>query len=135
MSRDCVTRISISIPPDLLKELDAVLKNIGYDRSRAIQLAIKNFLTDYNWSQQRGNVVGAILVLYDHTKRGIEESITDLQHEYGDLIRSSMHIHIDEENCLEIVAIKGDSKDVKRLMDAIMSIKGVKQVRLAIAST
>ncbi|MEM2665344.1 MAG: CopG family ribbon-helix-helix protein, partial [Nitrososphaerota archaeon] len=83
MSRGGVARVSISIPPDLLKELDDMLKKIGYDRSKAIRIAIRNFLTDYKWTQESGDVAGALILLYDHKSRGIEESLTDIQHEHG----------------------------------------------------
>ncbi|MEM1532157.1 MAG: nickel-responsive transcriptional regulator NikR, partial [Nitrososphaerota archaeon] len=126
MSRGGVARVSISIPPDLLKELDDMLKKIGYDRSKAIRIAIRNFLTDYKWTQESGDVAGALILLYDHKSRGIEESLTDIQHEHGSIITSTMHVHLDKENCLEIIAVKGSSRSIKELAERMMKEKGVK---------
>lgn len=134
MSRDGVARISISIPPDLLNELNDVLKKIGYDRSKAIQIAIRNFLTEYRWARESGEVAGALILLYDHKSRGIEESLTDIQHEYGDIIMSTMHVHLDEDNCLEIVAVKGNSKSIRELAERMMKERGVKQLKLAVVA-
>ncbi|MEM2910785.1 MAG: nickel-responsive transcriptional regulator NikR [Nitrososphaerota archaeon] len=132
MSRGGVARVSISIPPDLLKELDSMLKKVGYDRSRAIQIAIRNFLTEYKWVQESGDFSGALILLYDHKARGVEESLTDIQHAHGDIIVSTMHIHLDEDNCLEIVAVKGNSKSIKELAERMMNEKGVKQLKLTV---
>lgn len=134
MSRGGVARISISIPPDLLRELDGMLKKIGYDRSKAIQMAIRNFLTEYKWAHESGEVAGALILLYDHKSRGIEESLTDIQHDYGSIITSVMHVHLDEENCLEIIAVKGDSESIKELAERMMKEKGVKQLKLTVVS-
>ncbi|MCS7136667.1 MAG: nickel-responsive transcriptional regulator NikR [Nitrososphaerota archaeon] len=135
MSGGGVTRISISIPPDLLKELDDVLKKVGYDRSKAIQIAIRNFLTEYRWTHESGEVAGALILLYDHRSRGVEGSLTDIQHEYGNIITSTMHVHLDEDNCLEIVALKGSSKSIKELVERVIKEKGVKQLKLALVAT
>lgn len=129
-----VARISISIPPDLLKELDDTLKKVGYDRSRAIQIAIRNFLTEYRWAHESGDVAGALILLYDHKSRGVEESLTDIQHEHGDIIASTMHVHLDEDNCLEIIAVKGKTKSIKELAERMMKEKGVKQLKLAVVT-
>ncbi|MEM0204354.1 MAG: nickel-responsive transcriptional regulator NikR [Nitrososphaerota archaeon] len=134
MSRGGVARVSISIPPDLLKELDDMLKKIGYDRSKAIRIAIRNFLTDYKWTQESGDVAGALILLYDHKSRGIEESLTDIQHEHGSIITSTMHVHLDKENCLEIIAVKGSSRSIKELAERMMKEKGVKQLKLAVVT-
>lgn len=135
MVRRGVARVSISIPPDLLKELDSMLEKVGYDRSRAVQIAIRNFLTEYRWVHEQGEVAGALLLLYDHKRRGVEESLTDIQHEHGSVITSTMHIHLDEDNCLEIVAVKGSSRSIKELAEKMMREKGVKQLKLAILAS
>ncbi|PUA31074.1 MAG: nickel-responsive transcriptional regulator NikR [Candidatus Terraquivivens tikiterensis] len=135
MVRRGVARVSISIPPDLLKELDSMLEKVGYDRSRAVQIAIRNFLTEYRWVHEQGEVAGALLLLYDHKRRGVEESLTDIQHEHGSVITSTMHIHLDEDNCLEIVAVRGSSRSIKELAEKMMREKGVKQLKLAILAS
>ncbi|MGQ9468398.1 MAG: nickel-responsive transcriptional regulator NikR [Nitrososphaerales archaeon] len=135
MAKKRVSRISISLPPDLLDEFDKIIKQIGYDRSKAIQASIRNFLTENKWMhEEKGTVVGAITMIYDHEVKGLEESLTDAEHHYGNIINSSMHVHLDERNCLEIIAVKGKVESIRDLTQDLMSIRGVKQIRLAIVT-
>ncbi|MEM3383336.1 MAG: nickel-responsive transcriptional regulator NikR [Nitrososphaerales archaeon] len=133
MVKKGVSRISISLPPDLLDEFDKVIKQIGYDRSKAIQLSIRNFLTENKWMhEEKGIVMGALAMIYDHEVKGLEESLTDTEHIYSDIISSSMHIHLDERKCLEIIALKGKVESIRDLTQKLMGKRGVMQIRLAI---
>ncbi|MCP8307505.1 MAG: nickel-responsive transcriptional regulator NikR [archaeon] len=135
MAKKGVSRISISLPPDLLDEFDKIIKQMGYDRSKAIQISIRNFLTENKWMhEEKGIVMGALAMIYDHEVKGLEESLTDAQHLYSDIISSSMHIHLDERNCLEIIAVKGKVESIRDLTQELMSKRGVKQIRLAIVT-
>ncbi|MEM2210955.1 MAG: nickel-responsive transcriptional regulator NikR [Nitrososphaerales archaeon] len=130
-----VTRFSVSVPPTLLKEFDDVIKIIGYDRSKAIQQAMRNFLNEYKWKyDEKGLAVGAIVLIYDHEVRGLEEGLTDIQHHYKDLIQSSIHIHLDEKNCLLQVVVKGEVLNIQRLAKELMNKRGVKQIKLVTLS-
>ncbi|MEM3539164.1 MAG: nickel-responsive transcriptional regulator NikR [Nitrososphaerales archaeon] len=133
MIKKGVSRISISLPPDLLDEFDKVIKQIGYDRSKAIQLSMRNFLTENKWMyEEKGIVMGALVMIYDHEVKGLEESLTDTEHIYSDIISSSMHIHLDERKCLEIIALKGKVESIRDLTQKLMGKRGVMQIRLAI---
>lgn len=133
MAKKGVSRISISLPPDLLDEFDKTIKQMGYDRSKAIQASIRNFLTENKWMhEEKGIVMGALTMIYDHEVKGLEESLTDAEHLYSNIISSSMHIHLDERNCLEIIAVKGKVESIRDLTQDLMSKRGVKQIRLAI---
>jgi len=135
MAKKGVSRISISLPPDLLDEFDKMIKQMGYDRSKAIQASIRNFLTENKWMhEEKGIVMGALTMIYDHEVKGLEESLTDAEHLYSDIITSSMHIHLDERNCLEIIAVKGKVESIRDLAQDLMSKRGVKQIRLAIVT-
>ena len=136
MSKDHVSRISISIPQDLLKSFDGYIKWLGYkNRSKAIQDAMRSLITESKWlSEKRGHSVGAITMVYDHEVKGLEEELTDLQHHFEGTICSSMHVHLDDENCLEIIAIRGEASDVKDLAQELKTKKGVKQLKLAIVT-
>jgi CopG family nickel-responsive transcriptional regulator len=128
-----VSRISISIPPELLREFDEMTQRMGYDRSKAIQMAVRNYLTEYRWtSEEEGTGIGALVMLYDHGTRGLEQALTDIQHHHQSIISSSMHIHLDEHNCLEIIATKGGIKEIKNLTQDLMTKRGVKQLKLAV---
>lgn len=127
-----VSRIGVSVPPDLLKDFDETINRLGYTRSKAIQVAMRNFLTEHRWVVEgRGEIASALTMIYDHEVRGLEEALTDIQHDHRDVISSTNHIHLDERNCLEIVAVKGEVKAVQTLAKKLMREKGVKQLKLA----
>ncbi|MCP8312139.1 MAG: nickel-responsive transcriptional regulator NikR [Candidatus Methylarchaceae archaeon HK02M1] len=134
MTKRGVSRISISIPPDLLEEFDRAIKNLGYDRSKGIQVAMRDFLTENKYMyEERGMVAGAITIIYNHKVKGLEDDLTDTQHLHYNVISSTMHIHLDERNCLEIIAVKGEAKSIHNLAKKLM-VRGVKQIKLAIVS-
>ena len=137
MSKKGVSRFSVSIPPSLLDRFDKTIRDIGYeDRSKAIHASMRNFITDYEWMHKtEGAGIGTIVILYDHKARGLENTLTDIQHHYEEIIRSSMHIHIDENNCLEIIAVKGENKRIKTLSQKLTTKKGVKQLKLTIITS
>jgi len=133
MSERGVSRVSVSVPPDLLVEFDEVTRRMGYDRSKAIQTAMRNFIAEYKWAhKEKGAGTGALVMVYDHEIRDLEKALTDIQHRYEETIGSSMHIHLDERNCLEIIAVKGSVKEIRDLSQELMTKRGVKQVKLAI---
>ncbi|MCD6348291.1 MAG: nickel-responsive transcriptional regulator NikR [Candidatus Korarchaeota archaeon] len=127
-----VVRFGVSVPADLLREFDEVISQMGMKRSKAIRLAMRNFLTDINWEWQGKDVVGTINILYDHDVRGLDEYLTETQHRFLDVIIFNTHIHLDEENCLLIIVVRGSPQRIKELIDKTSSRKGVKQVRALI---
>jgi len=135
MSERGVSRVSVSVPPDLLVEFDEVTRRMGYDRSKAIQTAMRNFVAEYKWAHEvRAAGAGALVMVYDHEIRDLEKALTDVQHRYEETIGSSMHIHLDERNCLEIIAVKGSVKEIRDLSQELMTKRGVKQVKLAMVT-
>ncbi len=130
-----ITRIGVSLPKNLLEEFDSIIKTRGYSsRSEAIRDAIRNYIMEYKWlEREEGEVVGAIYVIYDHTVKGVSDAIIDIQHEFLDVITTTMHIHLSKDYCLEIILVKGDMKRVKALVDKAMAIKGVMSVKLITA--
>jgi len=132
MTKKGVTRFGVSVPPELLKEFDQTIERMGYDRSKAIQLAMRNFLTEYMWKYEgEGVAAGTMTIIYDHEVRGLEESLTDIQHFCRNIISSTTHIHLDEKNCLLVIAVKGEVKAIRNLAEELMSKRGVKQLKLA----
>ncbi len=127
-----VSRFGVSVPPELLTEFDETIVRMGYDRSKAIQLAMRNFLTEYRWAyEERGVAAGTINIIYDHEASGLEESLTDVQHLHRDIVGSAMHIHLDERHCLLVIAVRGEVKAIQNLAKELMSKRGVKQLKLA----
>ena len=127
-----VCRFSVSAPPDLLEEFNATIRRIGYDRSKAVQAAMRSFLSEYKWTKEvKGTAAGGLIVIYDHEVRGLEEELTDIQHRNREIVKSTMHVHLDRRLCLEIVAVKGEVGTIQDLAEGLMRKRGVKQVKLA----
>ena len=128
-----VTRFSVSLPPGLVEEMDKAWNIMGYDsRSKAIHDAVRSFITEFEWMQREaGQVTGAVLVLHYLDKPGLLDEITGIQHKHENVIPSTMHIHLEENKCLEIIAVKGSVQEVKNLAQDLMTKKGVKQVKVA----
>ncbi len=130
-----VARISISTPRGILEEFDEVITQIGYDRSKAIQQAMKNFLTDYKWTRsQAKRVAGVVIFIYNHHTIGLDERLTDIQHRHASIINSTLHLHLGHEDCLQIVAVKGSSGRIQKLSQEISTKRGIKQLKYAIVA-
>ncbi|MFH0896498.1 MAG: nickel-responsive transcriptional regulator NikR [Candidatus Bathyarchaeota archaeon] len=131
-----VSRISVSVPPDLLRKFDEALKRLGYEeRSKAVHTAMQNFVTESKWlCAKRGRGVGAIVMVYDSTIRQVGDALTEMQHRYRRIAESVIQLHLDDKNCLEIIPVQGDAAEVKSLVEALMTIDGVKEVKLAIVT-
>ncbi|MBC8521249.1 MAG: nickel-responsive transcriptional regulator NikR [Methanomicrobia archaeon] len=127
-----LTRIGVSLPSNLLNKFDGIIGGRGYSsRSEGIRDAIRAYIVEYEWMEREtGEEIGTITYLYDHSQRGLGDELTEVQHHFLDMIRTSTHIHLDEENCFEVVVMKGEAKRIKELAEAIMSLKGVKHVKL-----
>ena len=127
------TRLSVSLPSPLVKEFDAVWHSMKYtNRSKAVHDAIRTFITEHKWTQEEEDeVTGAIVLLYYYDKPALLNTIMKIQHEFEDIITSSMHIHLTKDKCLEIIAVKGNVQQARSLMQKLMAKKGVKQVKLA----
>nr|WP_319372887.1 nickel-responsive transcriptional regulator NikR [uncultured Methanobacterium sp.] len=130
-------RISMSLPKKLLSEFDEVLKDRGYNsRSKGIRDALKDYIVRYQWMKEvEGDRVGIVAVIYDHHYTGVMEDLTDIQHDFMDYINATMHIHLSEKNCLEVIVVKGDAKKIRDLTEKIMRLKGVEHVKLTTTSS
>ena len=129
-------RIGISLPASLLDRFDEILALRGYSsRSEGIRDSIRNYIIDYEWmSEQKGDRVGTITLIFDHSQRGLVDELTDIEHDYSKLIESSIHVHLDDKNCLEVILVRGESQDVKSIVEKMMALKGVKHVKLTTTS-
>ncbi|MDD5679746.1 MAG: nickel-responsive transcriptional regulator NikR [Candidatus Omnitrophica bacterium] len=128
-------RFGVSLEKKLIDEFDSLIQKKNYpNRSEAFRDLIRQELVKEEW-QAGGEVVGAITLVYDHHKRELINKLTDIQHDFQGLIIATQHIHLDHDNCLEIIAAKGQPKDVTKLADTLKSVKGVKHGSLSISST
>jgi CopG family nickel-responsive transcriptional regulator len=129
-----IVRFGISLENALLDNFDNLIKRRKYsNRSEAIRDLIRQELLKKDLEEDR-EVAGAITFIYDHHQRNLVNKIIDVQHGHQDIIQSSQHLHLDHHNCLEIVAVRGNSKQVNKLSDTLKALKGVKHGSLSMSS-
>jgi len=134
MARKGVSRFGVSVPRQLLEEFDGRIARMGYDRSKAIQLAMRDFMTEYVWKyEERGLAIGTMTIIYDHEVRGLEETLTSTQHAHRDVTSSALHIHLDERNCLLVIVLRGEVRAIREAAGKLMGKRGIKQLKLTIA--
>jgi CopG family nickel-responsive transcriptional regulator len=132
-----VTRISLSLPPELLMKFDETANRAGFsDRSKAIQATMRDFITEQAQTiKDDSPITGSLLVMYDHEARGIDAALTDLEHHSMKIISSSIHIHMDSRRCLKIVVLRGRFGEMKSLERSLRNLKGVLQIKLSFLKT
>ncbi|MCK9565142.1 MAG: nickel-responsive transcriptional regulator NikR [Methanothrix sp.] len=129
-------RVGISLPENLLNKFDGIILQRGYSsRSEGVRDAIRSYIVNFEWmSDVHGDRVGVITIVYAHSQRGLEDNLTQIQHDFSGLIQSSLHVHLDHDNCLEVVVLRGEGQDVRKAAEMMMSLKGVKHVKLTTTS-
>ena len=125
-------RIGISLPGELLDKFDKALMKRGYSsRSEGVRDAIRTYNQHYEWMQQiEGTRAAIISMVYDCSKKGITSTLAEIQHEYMDLISSTVHFHMEENFCFEAIILEGNGEQIVELAEKILSLKGVKHSRL-----
>ncbi|MHA1754390.1 MAG: nickel-responsive transcriptional regulator NikR [Candidatus Odinarchaeia archaeon] len=128
------TRISMTLPEELLKDFDKlVIQRKYFKRSEAIRDALRNFITENRWQHNpESKFLGALLFTYDHHIPGISDQLTSIQHKYNKNIKVTMHIHLNEHKCLEILAVEGTGKQLKELSDKLGHMKGIELSKLVL---
>ena len=130
-----LARFGVSLDEDLLKALDTfVIENGLPNRSQAIRHLVEKNLVEKKWNCNQ-IVAGAVVLLYNHHKRDVTTKANDIQHEYFDVIMSSQHFHLNHDNCLEIIAVKGTSNKLTELSDKLIGIKGIIHGKLVMSRT
>ena len=128
-------RFGVSLEKVLLDKFDRLIKEKNYtNRSEAFRDLIRQELIKKEW-QEGKEIAGAITLIYNHHKRELLNKIIDVQHNFQKVIISAQHIHLDHNNCLEIVAIKGKTEEAQNLANTLKAIKGVKHATLSMSST
>ncbi|RJT07416.1 CopG family ribbon-helix-helix protein [Halococcus sp. IIIV-5B] len=133
MSQD-VDRMSVTLPPSLLSELDEVVEAGEYNsRSGATRDALRAFVTEFN--QQMGlsrSLSGTVVVLYEHDHNSVTDEMTALQHDFAETIIAVHHVHLNDHLCLESIAVDGAGERIEELLSRIRPLKGVHQVKLTV---
>lgn len=130
-----LSRIGVAIDSDLLAKFDRLIGKRGYtNRSEAFRDLIRDELVEQTWESPDSQVVGTVTLVYDHHVRQLSQKLTAIQHDHHHAILSTLHVHLDHDNCLEVIVVKGKSAEVRKVADALISTKGVKHGRLTITT-
>ncbi len=122
--------------PELLKEFDKFITERSYkNRSEAIRDLIRDNLIKKDWEEGSKDAVGTITIVYNHHKQKLTDTLTGIQHEHHASVISTLHVHLDHHNCLEVLVVKGKGSEIRNISDQLISAKGVKHGKLIVASS
>lgn len=120
----------------LLDQLDEMVGEKGYDnRSLAIADMIRSHLVEHRQQDSKSEIAGTITLVYDHHKQHVQEALTDIQHDHHEVIVSTLHVHLDHHNCLEVLVVRGQAGVIKKIANALIAAKGVKHGKLTVTTT
>lgn len=130
-----LTRFGVSLDQKLLQMFDRHIQRRRYtNRSEALRDLIRDNLVGEEWDEDK-ETIGTVTFVYDHHVRDLTRKLTDIQHDCQGQILSGMHVHLDHNHCLEVLVVKGRGSDVKKLADALISVKGVKHGKLTMTTS
>jgi CopG family nickel-responsive transcriptional regulator len=125
------TRFGVSMDADLLAGLDRHVKRTRYpNRSEAIRDLVRGALVEAGWDSARGEVIGVLVIVYDHRRRDLSARLLDREHVHAGEIVTTLHLHLDHDSCLETKILRGSPRAVRALADELTAMKGVTFGRL-----
>ena len=128
------TRFGVSIPNRLLECFDGLIQEKGYSsRSEALRDLIRDFLVEAEWESDE-ETIGTVTLVYDHHVRELSDELNSIQHEMGEAVISTLHVHLDHHTCLEVVLVKGKSSEIRKVADRLIGTKGVVHGKLTAAT-
>lgn len=131
-----VIRIGVSMDGRLLARFDQLIAEKGYsNRSEAIRDLIRGELVEQSWEEDDEATVGTITLVYDHEMRDLTERLIDYQHQVHGAVISSLHVHLDEHNCLEVLVVKGKGREIRKVAERLIGTRGVKHGKLVTTTT
>jgi CopG family nickel-responsive transcriptional regulator len=131
-----LARFGVSIDSQLIRKFDDLIARKGYaTRSEAIRDMIRDTLVEQEWESGEHETVGTITIVYNHHTRELEHALTDMQHQSFHQIVSALHVHLDARNCLEVLVVKGKSREIKKISDRLIGTRGVKHGKLTMTTT
>jgi len=130
-----VTRIGVSLEPNLLEAFDEDITKKGYSsRSEALRDLVRDSLAENEWKNDDDWMVGIVVMVYDHTASAVGDKLTDMQHAHHNLMKTSVHIHLDDTKCMEILICEDRLSNLKEFASEITSVKGVLRGRLTMVA-
>lgn len=130
-------RFGVAMDEGLLERFDELVarRGTGVNRSEAVRDLVREALVDAEWEDAAGEVVGTITMVFDHHASELSDKLDTLQHAHHERIVSSMHVHLDARNCLEVIVVRGTSAQVRAIADGLLGTKGVKHGKLVSTTT
>jgi CopG family nickel-responsive transcriptional regulator len=129
-------RFGVSMDSRLLSRFDQLIADKGYsNRSEAIRDLIRDELVEQSWDKEEGETVGTITLVYNHEMRALTEKLVEYQHQVHGAVISSLHVHLDKHNCLEVLVVRGKGREIKKVADRLIGTKGVKHGKLVTTTT
>ena len=136
MKEEQAARFSASLPSQLLRDLDQMTTEKGYsNRSLAIADMIRDHLVEHRQKSGNEEIAGTITLVYDHHKQHVQATLTDIQHDHHNVIISTLHVHLDHHNCLEVLVVRGKASQIRKIADELVAAKGVKHGKLTVTTT
>lgn len=135
MSNDLM-RFSVAMPEDLLVEFDELVakRGVALNRSEVVRDLVREALIEARCADPLANVMGTLTIVFNHHASDLQEKLDHIQHEHFGQIVSSMHIHLDEHNCLEVIVLRGIAQDVQNVANLILGTKGVEHGKLVLTA-
>ena len=128
-----VQRFGVSLEEELLEELDSLVEKHGFpNRSQAIRYLIRNNRVEEAWAENR-EVAGALILVFDHHRNSLVNESLKVQHDFHDIILATQHVHVDHDNCLEIIALRGQASQLQHLANRLISLKGMLHGKLVMS--
>jgi len=129
-------RFGISLDSDLLEKFDRLCQERSYPtRSEAIRDLIRNELVQEEWQDQNQEVAGTLTLVYDHHQSDLAQKMIEIQHSALEVIISTLHVHIDHRNCMEVLVLKGAVRDINDISRRLTSTRGIKHGKLSLSTT
>ena len=132
-----LVRFGVAMDEELLGSFDALVARRGSatNRSEAVRDLVRDALVDAEWEGSADEIVGTITMVFDHHANDLTEKLDAVQHAHFDKVVSSMHVHLDAHNCLEVIVVRGTSAQVRAIADGLLGTKGVKHGKLVSTTT
>lgn len=136
MKKEPVSRFSLSMPAGLVRQLDQMVKAKGFvNRSQAVADMVSAHLVEHQGEEGDREIAGTITLVYDHHQRNVQALLTDIQHDHQEVILSTLHVHLDHHNCMEVLAVRGKAATVRLVADHLIAARGVKHGKLTVTTT
>ena len=135
MLNENLVRFSITVPEELLTEFEtSYYENHRANRSEAIRSLMREYVSGERWQLNDGEICATVTIIYDHHLPELTRSLTAVQHDSGDVIICSTHVHLSHTSCLECIITKGNSQDIQKFVDALRKIRGIKSLSVNVSA-